>query len=152
MACASPRRRSTSTEGTPADGWLCPAAEEPEAAYIVSLYSDAATNGLAVTFTDAGMEHALSCEGAGELAEMTAALFARFPHEARAEERIDWAIPKMTGEIRGHALIYRAAIRNSTRERANPVNIVFPEYRGEFPDGTAGLSARAQHLYYASLC
>ncbi len=139
-------------QGSLADGWLCPQEDTPEADFIASLYSDAATNGLAITLTERGVEHAQSCEGAGEIAAMTAALFDRIPAGARAEESIDWAIPQMTGEIRGHALIYRAALTESMRERANPVHIVFPEYRGEFPDGTAGISARAQHLYYASLC
>jgi len=139
-------------EGSLEQGWLCPAADSPEAAYIVSLYSDVATNGLAITLTEEGVELALTCDGAEEVATIVATLYERFPPEARAEDSIVWAIPQMTGEIRGHALVDRAPVTESIRERANPVNIVFPEYRGEYPDGLAGLSARAQHLYYASLC
>jgi hypothetical protein len=131
---------------------VCPSAEDTSYPYINSITFEPASNGIAVTFTDAGMAYAATCEGAGELATGIARLFEQFPQERRTENRIDWAIPQMTGEITGHARMYLATSNERIRNRANPVNIVFGEYRGKFPGGMAGVNARAQQAVYASFC
>jgi hypothetical protein len=147
------RASAEGCSGEAAAGYLiCPEPDDASYSYIDSIASYPATDGIAVTFTESGLEHAVHCRGAAELATMIADLYDRLPPDERSEETIDWAIPRMTGEISGHARLYQATSSDVLKHAANPVNIVFPEYRGVFPEGTDGMNAWAQQVYYGSLC
>jgi len=102
--------------------WIFPTSGDSSYGYIN--YIKATKDGLELSLSWNGLKKGLGSEGAKGLAIWTAQLYARIPQ--RSFSSIDFLIEPIGREINYHCIAYFTW--PWTRDRANPVNIVFSDY------------------------